>query len=244
LAATGAVSRQQLDTAQALVAQLDAAVKADQAIIDMAQNQLSYTQIRSPIDGRAGTRLVDIGNIVRTTDNAGIVIVNQLHPIFVNFPLPGDSLPRIRAKSKDGEIKVAVQDSSGAELAVGALAVIDNQINPATGTINYKASFDNGDEVLWPGQFVNVRVEVDVRRDVIVVPATVVQQGQEGTFCFVIGQDRVVEKRAIKVGLLSKTTAVIDDGLKPGELVVVDGQYRIQAGSFVEMRLDSTEAPR
>jgi multidrug efflux system membrane fusion protein len=239
LAATGAVSRQQLDTAQALVAQLDAAVKADQAIIDMAQNQLSYTQIRSPIDGRAGTRLVDIGNIVRTTDNAGIVIVNQLHPIFVNFALPADSLPRIRAKSKDGEIKVAVQDSNGAELAVGALAVIDNQINPATGTINYKATFDNDEEALWPGQFVNVRVEVDVRRNVIVVPATVVQQGQEGTFCFVIGQDRIVEKRAIKVGFLSKTTAIIDDGLAPGELVVVDGQYRIQAGSFVEMRLDS-----
>src|SRR5439155_15986554 len=148
--------------------------------------------VRSPIDGRAGTRIVDIGNIVRATDNAGIVIVNQLHPIFVNFALPADSLPQIREKSKNSEIKVTVQDSNNAELAAGALAVIDNQINPATGTINYKATFENSEESLWPGQFVNVRVEVDVRRNVIVVPATVVQQGPEGSYCFVIGQDRIV----------------------------------------------------
>jgi len=244
LAATGSGSRQQLDTTQALVAQLEAAIKADQAMIDMAENQLNYTRIRSPIDGRVGTRIVDIGNIVRATDNAGIVIVNQLHPIFVNFALPADSLPQIRAKSKNNDIKVSVQDSNGAELAVGTLAVIDNQINPATGTINYKATFDNGEESLWPGQFVNVRVEVDVRRNVIVVPVTVVQQGPEGPYCFVVGQDRIVQKRPLKVGFVNKTTAVIDEGLSPDELVVVDGQYRIQAGSSVEVRTGSIEPSR
>src|SRR5262245_30752433 len=197
LAATGSGSRQQLDTSQAQVAQLEAAIKADQAMIDMAENQLNYTRIRSPIDGRAGTRIVDIGNIVRATDNAGIVIVNQLHPIFVTFALPADSLPQIRTKSKNTDIKVTVQDSNSADLAAGKLAVIDNQINPATGSINYKAIFDNTEESLWPGQFVNVRVEVDIRRNVIVVPATVVQQGPEGPYCFVIGQDRVVQKRAL-----------------------------------------------
>ncbi len=244
LAATGSGSRQQLDTSQALVAQLEAAIKADQAMIDMAENQLNYTRIRSPIDGRAGTRIVDMGNIVRATDNAGIVIVNQLHPIFVNFALPADSLPQIRAKSKNSDLKVTVQDSNNDELAAGTLAVIDNQINPATGTINYKATFENSEESLWPGQFVNVRVEVDVRRNVIVVPATVVQQGPEGPYCFVIGQDRIVQKRVLKVGFVNKTTAVIDDGLALEELVVVDGQYRIQAGSSVEVRTSSTELAR
>ena len=244
LAATGSGSRQQLDTTQAQVAQLEAAIKADQAMIDMAENQLNYTRIRSPIDGRAGTRIVDIGNIVRATDNAGIVIVNQLHPIFVNFALPADSLAHIRAKSKNGDIKVSVQDSNNAELAAGTLSVIDNQINPATGTINYKALFDNSDESLWPGQFVNVRVEIAVRQNALVVPISVVQQGPEGPYCFVVGQDRVVQKRALKIGFVNKTTAVIDDGLAPGELVVVDGQYRIQAGSSVEVRTSSIEATR
>jgi len=241
LAATGSGSKQQYDTSQALVAQLEAATKADQALIDMAQNQVNYTQIRSPINGRAGTRIVDIGNIVRATDNAGIVIVNQLHPIFVNFALPAETLPQIRAKLKDSEITVAVQDSKGMPLATGTLAVVDNQINPATGTITYKAVFDNQEEALWPGQFVNVRVEVDVRQNAIVVPATVVQQGPDGPYCFVIGRNRVVQKRPLKVGFVSKTTAIIDDGLEPGELVVADGQYRVQDGSSVDVRPGSVE---
>ena len=239
LNATGSGSRQQFDTSRALVAQLEAAVKADQAIIDMAQNQLNYTRIRSPISGRAGTRIVDVGNIVRATDNTGIVIVNQLQPIFVNFALPAESLPQVRAKLKDSKITVAVQDSNGVELAIGTLAVIDNQINPATGTINYKATFDNDQEALWPGQLVNVRVEVDVRRDVVAVPPTVIQQGPDGPYCFVISEGRVIQKRPLKVGPTSKTIAIVDDGIEPGELVVTDGQYRIQAGSHVDVRMTS-----
>src|SRR5437660_4652161 len=138
VATTNAISKQQLDTARALVAQLDATVKADQAMVDMAQTQLNYSRIRSPIDGRAGTRLVDAGNIVRgANDAAGIVTVNQLHPIFVSFPLPADSLQTIRTNAKSGEVKVTVQDGNGIDLASGKLAVIDNQINPATATINY-----------------------------------------------------------------------------------------------------------
>jgi len=243
LAATNAVPKQQLDTARAMVAQLEATIKADQAAIDMAQNQLNYSRIRSPIDGRAGTRLVDAGNIVRATDSTGIVIINQLHPIFVNFALPADSLAQIRTKLKDGDVKVIAQDSNGADLTAGTLTVIDNQINPATGTINYKATFGNEDEVLWPGRFVNVRVEVDVRRNVVAVPVTAVQQGPDGPYAFAIGQDRVVQKRPIKVGVLDKTMAVIDDGLQPGDLVVTDGQYRIQAGSRVNVRTGPEEPP-
>jgi multidrug efflux system membrane fusion protein len=211
-------------------------------MIDSAQVNLDYSRIRSPLDGRAGTRLIDAGNMVKATDAAGIVIINQLHPIFVSFPLPSDSLPAIRAGAGKGDVKVTAQDSSGHDLAVGRLAVIDNQINPNTATINFKAAFDNANEVLWPGQFVNIRVEIDTRRNVVAVPITVVQQGPEGPFAFVVRPDRMVEKRALKVGVINKTTAVIDDGLRPGERVITDGQYRVQAGSLVEARVDPAEA--
>src|SRR5262249_7801623 len=153
LATTNAVSKQQVDTARALVGQLDATIKADQAMIEMAQTQLNYTRIRSPISGRAGSRLIDAGNFVRgANDTAGIVIVNQLNPINVTFALPADSLPKIKASSHTNDVTVVAQDSNGADLLIGKLTVIDNLINPATATINYKATFDNSAEVLWPGQ--------------------------------------------------------------------------------------------
>jgi multidrug efflux system membrane fusion protein len=243
LVATNAVSRQQADTARALVAQLDATVKADQAMIDMARTQLDYTKIRSPIDGRAGTRLIDIGNMIRATDTAGIVTINQMNPIFVNFALPADSLPPVRTRLKDGDVQVLVQDSNLVDLATGTLTVIDNQVNVATGTITYKATFANTDGVLWPGQFVNVRVELDVRRDVLALPVRAVQQGPDGPFVFVVRPNRVVEKRPIKVGPLSKTTAIVDAGLQSGEMVVTDGQYRIQNGTIVEVLANPAEAP-
>jgi multidrug efflux system membrane fusion protein len=243
LIATNAVSKQQADTARALVAQLDATVKADQALIDMAQTQLDYTKIRSPIDGRAGTRLIDIGNMIRATDTGGIVTINQMNPIFVNFALPADSLPPVRTRSKDGDVPVLAQDSNLVDLATGTLTVIDNQVNAATGTITYKATFANGDDVLWPGHFVNVRVELDIRRDVLSLPVRAVQQGTDGPFVFVVGQNRSVEKRPIKVGPLSKTTAIVDAGLQSGEMVVTDGQYRIQNGTTVEVLATPAEAP-
>jgi len=240
---TNAVSKQQLDTARALLGQLDATVKADQAAIDMAQTQLDYTKIRSPIDGRAGTRLIDVGNVVRTTDTGGIVTINQLNPIFVNFALPADSLPPVRARLKQGDVPVTAQDSNLVDLATGTLSVIDNQVNAATGTVTYKATFANGDEVLWPGQFVNVRVELEVRRAVLALPVRTVQQGPDGPFVFVVGPTRVVDKRSIKVGLLNKTTAIVDAGLQPGEIVVTDGQYRIQKGTAVDILANAADAP-
>jgi multidrug efflux system membrane fusion protein len=243
LTAAGHASKQQLDTAQALVSQIEATLTADEAMIDMAQTQLSYSRIESPIDGRAGTRLVDAGNIVRATDNGGVVSINQLHPIFVNFSLPADSLPPIRARLTEGEIKVTAQDANGSDLANGTLSVIDNQINTATGTITFKATFANDKEVLWPGQFVNVRVELEVANNVVAVPVTAVQQGPNGPFAFVVGQDRRVQKRVIKVGDMTKTTAIIDDGLQPGDLVVTEGQYRIQAGTAVDVLANPTTPP-
>lgn len=241
LSATNAISAQQLDTARAQVDELEASVKADQALINMAQTQLDYTLIRSPIDGRAGTRLIDIGNIVRATDTGGIVTINQMNPIFVTFALPADTLARIRPKLKDGSVKVTAQDSNLVDLATGTLAVIDNQINVTTGTITYKASFENAGQVLWPGQFVNVRVELDIRRNVLALPVTAIQHGPDGPFVFVVGQNRIVHKRAIKVGLLTKTNAILDDGLQPGETVVTEGQYRIQDGTFVDLLGDKAQ---
>jgi multidrug efflux system membrane fusion protein len=235
LDAVGHGSKQQLDTAQALVSQLEATIKADQATIDMAQTQLGYSRIASPIDGRAGTRLVDIGNIIRATDNGGVVSINQLQPIFVNFSLPADSLPPIRARLKEGEIKVIAQDANGNDLAAGTLSVIDNQISTTTGTITYKAMFKNDEEVLWPGQFVNVRIELDVRRNVVAVPVAAVQQGPDGPFAFLVGPNRVIQKRPLKVSLITKTAAIIDDGIRPGDVVVTEGQYRIQAGTAVDV---------
>ena len=234
LAKNGAVTAQQLDTTRALVAQTEAIVKADQALIDTAQVQLNYSTIRSPIDGRVGTRLVDAGNIVKASDTTGIVSINQIHPIFVSFALPADSLPQLSAASKTEDVVVTALDRDGRTLATGVLAVIDNQINPATGTINYKAKFENGDDVLWPGQFVNLRVQLAIRRNVIAVPVTAVQQGPDGAYAFVVVGDRIVQKRPLKVGVLNKTTAIIDGGLQAGEQIVTDGQYRIQAGSKVE----------
>jgi multidrug efflux system membrane fusion protein len=233
-------SKQQLDTARALVGQLEATVMADQAMIEMAQTQLDYSKIRSPIDGRAGTRLIDIGNIVRATDTGGIVIINQLHPIFVNFSLPAESLQQILTRSKAAEVKVTAQNSDLSDLAEGKLSVIDNQISTATGTIVYKAIFQNQEQVLWPGQFVNVRVEVNVRGDVLAVPVTAIQQSPDGPFVFIVSPSRVVQKRPVKVSLLTKTTAIIEDGLQQGDLVVTDGQYRIQSGTAVAVLANPT----
>jgi multidrug efflux system membrane fusion protein len=244
LVTTNAVSKQQADAARALAAQLDATVKADQASIDMARTQLDYTKIRSPIDGRTGTRLIDIGNIVRAADTAGIVTINQLNPIYVNFALPADSLPPVRARLRTSEVPVTAQDSNLVDLATGALTVIDNQVSAATGTVTYKATFANSDEVLWPGQFVNVRVEIDVRRDVLALPVRAVQQGPDGPFVFVVGSNQVVVKQLVRVGLLSKLTAIVDAGLQQGEMVVTDGQYRIQSGTQVNIMANPAEAPR
>lgn len=243
LSATNAISAQQVDTARAQVGQLEATVKADQALIDMAQTQLDYTSIRSPIDGRAGTRLIDLGNIVRTTDTGGIVTINQMNPIFVTFALPADTLAPIRSKLKDGDVKVTAQDDNLVDLSTGTLTVIDNQVNVTTGTVTYKASFDNAGQVLWPGQFVNVRIELDIRRNVLAVPVTAVQHGPDGPFVFVVGQNRIVQKRPIKLGLLTKTAAIVDDGVQPGETVVTEGQYRIQNGTVVDVSADPPQSP-
>jgi multidrug efflux system membrane fusion protein len=227
-------SRQSVDTQQAQVGQLEAAVASDQAQIDNARVNLDYTTIRAPFDGRTGMRLVDAGNVVHAADTTGLVIITQVQPISVVFTLPADNLPVVARAAAAGELAVlAFSRDNQTKLGAGALAVIDNVIDQTTGTVKLKATFANSDRALWPGQFVNARLLVDTRRNGIAVPAAVVQRGPQGTYAFVIKPDQTVEMRSITVEQVQDGVALIADGLRPGERIVIDGQYRLQPGSKV-----------
>jgi len=235
LLATDNTTRQTYDTQKALVAQFEAAVKADQAAMDSARVNLDYTTIRSPIDGRVGIRQVDQGNIIHASDATGIVTLAQLRPISVVFTLPEQTLPKLQPTQPAPDFVVtAVSRDNTHLLAQGRLAVIDNQIDTTTGTIKLKASFANDDLRLWPGQFVNTRLLLTTRTNGVVVPASVVQRGPDGAFAFVVQDDHSVKMRSLKIAQIEGGVALIDDGLKPGERVVVDGQYKLQPGSKVK----------
>jgi multidrug efflux system membrane fusion protein len=229
------ITQQIYDTQKALVSQLDATVNADQAAADSARVNLDYTTIRSPIDGRVGIRQVDAGNIVHASDPGGLVVVTQLRPISVLFTLPEQALSKLQDhQGAEGDYTVlAVSRDNTNVLGKGTLAVIDNQIDTTTGTIKLKATFANENLRLWPGQFVNTRLLLTTRRNSPVVPASVVQRGPDGAFAFVIQDDLTVRMRPLKVAQIEDGAALIDEGLKPGERVVVDGQYKLQPGSHV-----------
>jgi len=230
----GAATGQSVDTQRALVAQLEANIQADQAAIDAATVQLGYTTIAAPISGRTGVRLVDQGNIVHATDQTGLVVLTQIEPISLVFSLPEDALPDVaHAMSKDSLKVLAFSRDDKTQLGNGTLALIDNQIDQTTGTIRLKATFPNKDHALWPGQFVNARLYLSVRHDGITVPAAVVQRGPQGTYAYVIGPDSTVEMRPIAVAQLRDGVALIDAGLRAGERVVVDGQYKLRPGARV-----------
>ena len=229
-------TRQTADTQRALVAQLEAAVQGGQAAIDNAEVQLGYTTIVSPISGRTGMRLVDRGNIVRTTDTNALVVITQVQPISVVFTLPQDVLGEVVREMSRGSLKVFAHNRDGAtQLGEGVLVLIDNQVDPATGTIRLKATFENKDNALWPGQFVNVRLLLRTRPEVVTVPAQAVQQGQIGPFAYVIKSDQSVEQRTVKVGYSREGTSLIEEGLKPGDQVVVEGQYKLRPGARVQV---------
>ncbi|HVM62057.1 MAG TPA: efflux RND transporter periplasmic adaptor subunit [Verrucomicrobiae bacterium] len=228
-------TQQTYDTQKALVDQLAATVKADQAAIDSARVQLNYTTVVSPLDGRIGIRLVDQGNIVHATDTNGLVVITQLKPISLIFTLPEQTLSQIRkVGGSDGITVLAVDRDNSTILGQGTLAVIDNQIDVSTGQIRLKANFPNENLRLWPGQFVNARLLLTTRENGLVVPASVVQRGPDGPYAFVIKDDNTVEVRPVKVAQIEKDEALIDDGLKANERVVVDGQYKLQVGSHVK----------
>jgi multidrug efflux system membrane fusion protein len=230
----GVLDHQSYDTQRYLVDQLDATVKADQAAIDNAQTQLSYTQITAPFDARCGIRQMDQGNLV--SPSSTLVVLTQLKPISVVFTLPQQNLIEINEAYSHGALKVTALDSSQSKaLAQGTLAVVDNEIDTTTGTVRLKANFSNEDLKLWPGQFVNTRLLVSTQKDGLVVPASVVQRGPNGTFAYVITPNNTAEMRPVEVGQIDGGQALINSGLHDGERVVVDGQYKLQPGALVQI---------
>jgi membrane fusion protein, multidrug efflux system len=236
LLGTGYQTRQSFDQQTALVGQLQAAIKGDQAAIDNARLNLDYADIRSPIDGRTGARLVDKGNLIHAADNTALVTITEVKPIFVSFTLPQDTLDGVREQQQKAPLTVqAYAGEDTTLLSTGKLTLIDNTIDQSTGTIHLKARFDNTDERLWPGEFVNLRVILEMRHAVPVVPSQTVQQGPEGNYVYVIRPDNTVERRDVIVAAIQDGIAVVTKGLQPGERVVVDGQYRLTDGARVRL---------
>src|SRR3954470_17718580 len=241
------IAKQQVDTQAALVRQYEGAVRTDQSQIESAKLQLTYSRVTAPISGRLGLRQVDQGNVVRAGDANGLVVITQLQPVAVVFTIPQDSLPAVLKRLKASE-KPPVQAwdrENRNRLASGTLITVDNQIDPATGTVKLKAEFPNTDGSLFSNQFVNVRMLVETRKDQTVVPAAAVQRGAQGMFVYVVKDDSTVTVRPVKVGPTDGPVTAIDSGLEPGERVVVDGVDRLREGAKIEtaQRPSSTEIP-
>ena len=233
-----ASTQQTLDSQRAQVAQLEASVRADQAQVDYAAVQLGYTTITAPVSGRTGVRLVDAGNLVRAAEATGIVVVNQIDPISLVFTLPEHRvaavLAALRSQGKGGlPVQAMARDGAGVPLAEGRLLLVNNQIDTASGTVQLKASFPNREEKLWPGQFVQARLLLGKLEGALVVPASAVQRGPDGTFVYAVKADHTVEVRKVDVARLQEGKAVIARGLKARETVVAEGQGRLRPGMAV-----------
>jgi multidrug efflux system membrane fusion protein len=237
LEATNAINKQQADTQRALVAQYTALAQADQAAIENAQATLGYTTITAPISGRTGIRMVDEGNYVRASDaSSAIVVITQLKPISVVFNLPQQDLDRVNSAFAQGPLKVdALRSENDIVIDRGKLTVIDNQVDPTTGTVKLKAEFPNSGLQLWPGQFVNVRLMIDTLKQVVVIPTGAVQRGPEGPFVYVIKPDDTVALRAVTVQKQDETQTVVSSGLAPPERVVTTGFARLTEGARVKV---------
>jgi multidrug efflux system membrane fusion protein len=231
------IPRQQLDTQDALVRQFEGAVKVDQGLIDSARLQLTYSRITAPISGRIGLRLVDPGNMVHAADTGGLLTITQVQPIAVLFPLPEDNLPQVLHKMKGGRLGVEAFDREmKLKLSAGELTTVDNQIDPTTGTVKLKAVFANRESELFPNQFVNVRLLLDVKKNALIVPSAAIQKNPQGAFVFVLNPDKTVSMRQVKAGISQGGETSIVEGLAVGEQVVVDGAERLREGSKVEVK--------
>lgn len=236
LASRDFASQQQLEAQQSVVAQLGAILQADQAAIDNARTQLGYATIKAPISGKTGMRLVDQGNIVRAGDPTGLVVIAQLQPIAAVFTVPERYLSDVRAAAAAGPVKVwALGQDARTELAEGTLALVNNEVDQATGTIRLKATFANDRGALWPGQFVNMRLLLRTLPDALTVPSDAVLRGQQGLYVYRIQDDGTVEVRTLKVGPITGGVAVVEDGLAEGDRVVTAGQYRLRPGTRVQV---------
>jgi multidrug efflux system membrane fusion protein len=239
----GLTSQQTVDDQEVAVAAAQATLGVDQAAIDAARLSLDYAHITSPIDGVTGIRLVDQGNIIHASDPSGIVVITQLDPIAVVFTLPQDDLAPISKEMGEGTVAVEAMSRDGAtKLATGSLVLIDNQINQATATIRLKAKFPNPDHKLWPNAFVKTRLLLATRKNALVVKSAVVQRGPQGTFAYVVGADNKAEVRPITVDVSEGELTIVSSGLKPGEMVVEDGQYQLRQGAKVSVSPPASEA--
>jgi multidrug efflux system membrane fusion protein len=236
----GVIAQQQVDTQNATVGQLEGAVRADQAQIDNEKLQLVYCRITAPLSGRLGLRLVDQGNMIHATDPNGLVVITQVQPIAVLFTLPEDSLQEVIQHMHGGELSVAgYSRDDQTKLADGKLVTIDNQIDPTTGTVRLKAVFQNKDLSLWPNQFVNIRLMLDVRKNAVVVPLAAVQRGSQGTYVYTV-KDGHANLQPVQVDLNQGNISLIAKGISEGDQVVVDGQDKLQSGSAVEAHNSSS----
>jgi membrane fusion protein, multidrug efflux system len=231
------IAAQQTVTQESLVRQYRGAVEMDRAQVENARLQLSYTRVTAPVAGRIGLRLVDKGNIVHAADATGLVVITQIQPIAVVFTLPEDDLPKVMDRWRDGKgILVEVYDRGGkTKLAAGQLLAVDNQIDPTTGTVKLKAQFGNEDGRLFSNQFVNVRMRLDVLKAATIVPSAAIQRGTQGTFAYVLQDDKSVSVRPLELGPVDGERTVIQSGLQPGDRVVVDGVDKLREGSAVEV---------
>ena len=234
LLASRTQTQEAYDNQKATVGQLQGGVAADQATIDIAQLNLDYAQIRSPIDGRTGARLVDPGNIIQASQNTPLVTIAQIKPAFVSFTVAQEFIDQIRQNQAKQQLDVIAYASDDmTKLSEGKLTLIDNVIDVATGTIHLKATFANADERLWPGEFVNARLILSTRQNAVTVPAPTVMQGPDGAYIYAIKPDDTVERRSVKIGATQDGRAVIEQGLTAGDRVVVDGQYRLTDGAKI-----------
>jgi len=230
------IARQQLDTQQMIVNQAEASIKMNVGQIEAIKLQLTYCRITAPITGRVGLRLVDPGNVVKASDTGGLVVIAQLEPIALVFSVPEDSLqPVLRRFRTGGKVPVDAYDREGrTKIATGTLVAIDNQIDPTTGTVRLKASFGNTDGVLYPNQFVNARVLIDVLHDAVLAPAEAIQRGPQGTYVYVVKPDKVVQMRRVQLGPSEGGVIAVRAGVADNEALVVDGAEKVQDGARVE----------
>ena len=237
LLAKDSIAKQQVDVQEAQVRQYEGVVKADQALVDSAQLQLSFTKVTAPLAGRLGLRQVDVGNMVRSSDAAGLVVITQTQPINVLFTIPSDNLSPVVSRLRAGEsLTVEAFERDGkAKLATGHLQTVDNQIDTATGTVKLKAEFANADDRLFPNQFVNVRLRVETRKEALLIPLAALQRGTKGNFVYVVGPESAVSVRPVVPGPASGDVVAIEQGLSAGEQVVTDGLDKLREGAKVEV---------
>jgi membrane fusion protein, multidrug efflux system len=235
-------TKQQTDTQRSTVQQLTAQIAADEAAISNAQTQFDYTAVKSPIPGVAGLRQVDIGNIVNASTQTGIVTIAQIEPIAVIFTAPEEQLPYINQAQSIQPLKVIAITTDGKKpLAVGTLAVVNNQVDTTSGTVRLKAVFDNKDHALWPGQSVSTRLLVKTLKDATVVPDDAIQHGTDGLYAYVVNPDNKAELHKVKVSQSIDGRSVVDDGLAPGQQVITAGQYKVQPGTLVSTAVASSD---